>query len=79
MTVSLVNLHPRQPAGVTLRLAGTAGTAATGSVLTAGEMDARNTFEQPETLVPMPLEITAGGGEFTLTLPAKSVACLTIP
>ncbi len=81
LNLGLVNLRPDQPAEVAVRVAGGAATGhhVTGRLLTAGEMDTRNTFEQPHALAPAPFPgLTTTDGEVTFTLPAKSVASLAL-
>ena len=78
--LSLVNLDPHRPATVTAKLTGATAKTATGRVLTADAPDARNTFEQPDAVHPVPYEgtVTDGGEAVTFKLPAKSVAVVEI-
>ncbi len=77
--VTLCNLNPNHPADLTCTLNGAKLRAATGRVLTAPGMQAHNTFEQAATVHPAELttvKVTDTG--FTVSLPAKSVAVLTL-
>jgi len=77
--VSLCNLDPNQPAALTCQLQGAKPAKITGRVLTAAEMTAHNTFEQPQRVRPADFadcRLTDTG--FTATLPAKSVVVLSL-
>jgi len=77
--VSLCNLNPDRPATVTCELQGAKAGEISGQVLTAPEMNARNTFDQPDTVRPAAFnafEITETG--FMATLPPKSVVVLEL-
>ena len=77
--LSLVNTHPRQPATLTVTLAGVSAASVAGRVLTAPTMQAHNTFAAPDTVRPVPFEgVTLAGSTLTVTLPAKSVAVLEL-
>lgn len=74
MVLALVNLDPQRPARVATNLVG----AASGHVLTADQMDAHNSFAQPNALVPRPYAAGAGGSPLTLELPPKSVLVVAV-
>ena len=77
--VTLCNLNPNAPAEVTCDLQGAKVGKLSGRVLTAREITAHNTFDQPEVVKPSPFgafKTTEGG--FSAILPAKSVAVLEI-
>jgi alpha-N-arabinofuranosidase len=77
--VSLCNLNPNQSATVSCRMEGATARKITGRVLTAPEITAHNTFEQPEAVKPAVFTaVQAGENGFTTTLPAKSVVVLEI-
>ena len=77
--LSIVNLDAHHPAMVTARLTGATAKTVTGRVLTADTLDARNTFEHPDAVHPVPYEgATVSGDTLTLQLPAKSVTVLEI-
>lgn len=77
--VTLCNLNPHQDAEVVCDIQGAKAASLTGRVLTAGELNAHNTFDAPERVKPVPFtafKSTATG--FTTTLPAKSVVVLEL-
>jgi alpha-N-arabinofuranosidase len=77
--VSLVNLDPQRSAQLTLRTKGSKRERASARTLTAARMDALNSFEAPNAVVPAPLEgIQVQPDHVTLTLPAKSVTVLRL-
>lgn len=77
--VGLSNLDPNQPNTVTVKLDGLNAATVTGRVLTAGAINAHNTFDAPETVKPVAFTGTqVSGGTLTVTLPAKSVVVLEL-
>jgi alpha-N-arabinofuranosidase len=77
--VTLCNLNPNQPAEVAVDLQGATAQKISGQVLTAPEMNAHNTFENPDAIKPADFsafKTTADG--FTVTLPSKSVVALEV-
>jgi alpha-N-arabinofuranosidase len=76
--LSLVNTNPKEALNVSVGLAGAKAKAASGSVLTAGAMDAHNTFASPNALVPAPFHANVESGKLVVKLPAKSVAVLAV-
>jgi alpha-N-arabinofuranosidase len=77
--VALANLDPHNPATVGTRLAGLSATTATGQILTAPEMNALNSFDQPDRLKPAPFAgAQVQGDRLTVTLPPKSVVVLEL-
>lgn len=77
--LSIVNLDPNRSAQVTMKIVGVAAKKITGRVLTAGVMNAINTFDKPDTVKPMPFTgIQIQGDQVTLSLPSKSVVVLEI-
>jgi alpha-N-arabinofuranosidase len=44
-----------------------------GQVLTAPDIDAHNTFTQPDAVKPAPVSVAASGGKIVVKLPAKAV------
>jgi alpha-L-arabinofuranosidase len=77
--VTLCNLNPQAPAEVACELVGAKARNLTGRILTAPEMTAHNTFDQPERV-----KVTAFAGAkatdrgFAATLPAKSIVVLEL-
>ena len=77
--VTLCNLNPNQSAEVAVDLRGAKASSISGQVLTAPEMNAHNTFENPDAIKPVKFSAfkTTGKG-FSVTLPAKSVVALEV-
>lgn len=77
--LSLVNLHPRDGITVNATLTGVSGSAVTGRLLTGPAMNARNTFEAPDAVKPVPFTgAKLAGGQLTVALPARSVVVLEL-
>jgi alpha-N-arabinofuranosidase len=77
--VTLCNLNPNQPAQIACTLAGAKALKLSGRILTAPEMNAHNTFENPGAVKPAEFtafNTTADG--FSTALPAKSVVVLEV-
>ena len=77
--VTFCNLNPNQPVEVNCELQGARATKLSGRVLTAPEMNAHNTFDQPDNVKPTEFnafKLTDNG--FVTTLPAKSVVVLEV-
>ncbi|MEZ0496353.1 alpha-N-arabinofuranosidase [Sphingomonas sp. IW22] len=77
--VALVNTDPNNPATVSTAIQGMQATSATGTVLTAPQVSAHNTFDAPNTVRPQPFNgATVGPQGLSVTLPAASVVVLTL-
>lgn len=76
--LSLVNFDPSRPATLTVNLDGADVGDASGRILSAEEMDAHNTFEEPEALTPAPFEGRASGEQIVFELPPKSTAVVAL-
>jgi alpha-N-arabinofuranosidase len=77
--VSLVNAHARENIRLTAALKGVTATQVEGETLTAEQLDAHNTFAQPERLTPQPLEgAKIVDGVLTVEVPARSVVVLEL-
>jgi len=74
MVLALVNLDPQRPARVATNLRGVAR----GRVLTSAQMDAHNTFDKPDALVPAPYTAGADASPLTLEVPPKAVVVVTV-
>jgi alpha-N-arabinofuranosidase len=75
--IALTNVDPKNPA--TLSLAGLRQGKLSGQILTAGAMDARNSYAAPDTVRPAAFNGAKWqGGKLTVTLPAKSMVVLTL-
>jgi alpha-N-arabinofuranosidase len=79
IVVALVNLDPGKAVPVSLSLAGATPRTVKGEILTAPALDARNTFENPDAVHPARFTgASIKSGKLSLTLPAKSVAVLSL-
>jgi alpha-N-arabinofuranosidase len=77
--VALANLDPNNPATIRGTLAGLSATTISGQVLTAPEMNAMNSFDQPDHLKPVPFTgAQVQGDQLTVMLPPKSVVVLDL-
>ena len=77
--VSIVNLDPNRGAEIATTIDGAAVKSVTGEVLTAGAMNAMNTFENREVVKPSPFSaLKLNGAQLNLTVPAKSVVMLEL-
>jgi alpha-N-arabinofuranosidase len=76
--LALTNLDPNRPADITTRVQGVSARAAVGEVLSAAAVDAINTFDAPDAVVPKPISAQAAGGKLVLQLPPKSVTVVRL-
>jgi alpha-N-arabinofuranosidase len=77
--VSIVNLDPNRAAEVSAKPASVNAKKVTGRILTAGAMDAHNTFDNPQAVKPTEFSgFEVNGDALALHLPAKSVVVLEI-
>jgi alpha-N-arabinofuranosidase len=76
--LALTNVDPGQPLEIDARLAGIDGRTAAGTVLTADRVNAINTYDKPDTVVPKAISAQVRDGRLRLTLPPKSVTVLAI-
>jgi alpha-N-arabinofuranosidase len=79
VTVTLTNPSVDTALATRIRLSGSArAVEARGTVLTHGDMRARNTFDAPEEVRPVSLSAKASGDSVTLDLPKHSVAAVEV-
>jgi alpha-N-arabinofuranosidase len=78
LLVALVNLDPADPVTITATMEGFSARTAKGRVLTAGAMDAHNTFDEPARVRPGPIDVALEDGKLRVELPAKSVTVITV-
>ena len=77
--LSLVNADPNRGVELACELPGLAASRVTGQVLTAPEMNARNSFDAPDSVRPQPFGgASFGAGKLLARLPAKSVVVLEL-
>jgi alpha-L-arabinofuranosidase len=77
--LSLVNTNPHAPITLACTLSGITVKSVTGRILTAPAMNSLNTFAAPEAVKPQPFTAAKiEGAKLTVTLPAMSVAVLTL-
>jgi alpha-N-arabinofuranosidase len=77
--VALSNLNPNDAAKLTVKLEGLKERSVAGQILTAGAMNAINTFERPDAVKPTSFAgAKVKGDELTVELPSKSVVVLTL-
>ncbi len=77
--ISICNLDPGKPARVRCELLAVKAKKVSGRVLTAKNMNAHNTFDNPEAIGPVAFnDFKLKGNVLTTTLPAKSVVVLEV-
>lgn len=76
--LAITNLDPARPADITVQVSGITPKTAAGETLTAGAVDAVNTFEAPHTVAPKPFTAKLQGDRLSLTLEPKSVTVLSV-
>ena len=74
LALALVNLHASEPVTINASIAGYEPVSAVASVLAGESIDAHNTFDDPDAVIPESLAVTSEGGSVVMTLPAHSVA-----
>lgn len=79
IVMALVNLDPNRALTVSAEVRGARLASVTGQILTAGEMDAHNSFDDPDHIAPVAFhDASVSEGRLTVALPAKSVVVLTL-
>jgi len=77
--VSLTNTDPTHKAEISLNIDQLKAKECTGEVLTSAHLNDCNTFDSPSTVSPQPLKgIKIKNGKISFTLPAASIATLTV-
>jgi alpha-L-arabinofuranosidase len=75
--ISICNLNPQSAAEIECGFEGFAAKKVTGRILTAEAMNAHNTFEKPDAVMPAEFKgAEAKGGKIMATIPSKSVVVL---
>ena len=79
LRIALANANPDGPVEVSVELVGASATTVSGSVITAPQMNAHNTFEQPDAVRPAPFDgAQIKAGVLSVALPAESVVVLRL-
>jgi alpha-L-arabinofuranosidase len=79
IVIGLANLDPHKTASVSVVISGAQAGQVIGELLTAGTMDAHNTFENPDAIHPVAFDgAKLNGNKLAVTLPAKSMAVLKL-
>jgi alpha-N-arabinofuranosidase len=78
LLVSLVNPHPDTDLDVDCTLHGVTGKAASAVLLHSSDLNAYNSFESPNQVVPKPLKAVVEGSRLRLELPRLSVATVKL-
>jgi alpha-N-arabinofuranosidase len=77
--ITLVNLDPDAPRTIAADIRGATVAAVSGRILTAGAMNAHNTFGAPTAVQPAPFRSARlAGGTLVIDLPAKSIVALEL-
>lgn len=77
--LSVVNAHPQQASDLLIDLRGQEVSSHRGRILTAGTLDAHNTYKRPETVKPVPFnEGSLHNNQLRVTIPAKSIVVFEI-
>lgn len=76
--IALTNVDPSAPAQIDAQIQGIRARAASGTVLTADRVDAVNTYDKPDSVVPRQIAARVSNGRISLTLPPKSVTVLSV-
>jgi alpha-N-arabinofuranosidase len=77
--ISLVNMDPNQDRTIRTEIRGADVSRVSGQVLTAGAINAHNTFEDPAAVAPVAFDgATLSGSTLTVELPSKSVVVLEL-
>ena len=72
-TLTLVHTHATEPAEVLIRLRGGSANEVRQTVLAHTELNAHNTFEEPNTLVPKTTDVAVRGAELRCVLAPASI------
>lgn len=78
LTVTLAHTHTERPAEIALRLEGGSAKELKHTVLTHKELNAHNTFDRPDDVVPQAVGTRGEGAELRLMLPPASVNRLVV-
>jgi alpha-L-arabinofuranosidase len=76
--IALVNLDPRNAVAGNIKVSGATAGKVAGTILTAADIDAHNSFDRPETVKPAPFNVArVSEGSIRVLVPAKSIIVLS--
>ena len=78
MWLAVVNVDPNMPASFAAAIEGANVHTANGQLLTAVSVDAHNSFERPNDVLPRPFAGRISGGQLLFDLPSKSIALIEL-
>jgi alpha-N-arabinofuranosidase len=78
LTLTLVHTHVKEPAEISVRLRGGAADSVRRTVLTHEKLNAHNTFDEPNVVVPKTAEVEGHGADLRCVLPPASVTRLDV-
>ncbi|GFE88966.1 alpha-N-arabinofuranosidase [Steroidobacter agaridevorans] len=78
LQIAFTNVDPNKGASVSAKINGANVKSASGRILTASALDARNTFDKPEAVKPAPFKASKKGNELRVELPPKSVVVVAV-
>ncbi len=77
--LSIVNAHAKEAIELACELKEVDATSVAGRILTAEELDAHNTFDEPERVKPANFDnVSLNDGKLTANIPPRSVVVLTL-
>lgn len=78
LVLTMVNPHVEQPRETLIRLRGARASTGTLTILTSGDVHAHNTFDRPDAVIPVTIDLTLTGRELAVAIPPASVVKLTL-
>ncbi len=78
LVLTFVNPKPTQALDVSCAISGANPASATATLLNHANLNAANTFDQPDLITPKPFTVQAAAGKLTMKLPAQSIATVTV-
>jgi alpha-N-arabinofuranosidase len=76
--VAFVNLDPERAASVSTTISGVDPRGASGRLLTAPQMDAHNTFDEPDAVEPERFRARRQGSTLVVEIPPKAVIVVAV-
>ncbi|HPT28503.1 MAG TPA: alpha-L-arabinofuranosidase C-terminal domain-containing protein, partial [Bryobacteraceae bacterium] len=78
LVLTFVNPKPSQALDVSCAISGANPASATATLLNHASLNAANTFDQPDLIMPKPIAVQAAAGKLTMNLPALSIATVRV-